>query len=99
MGAHTLQMNKGQDYSGWFTASAKLGCGGKEAGEKTVTCMRTKDFKEILTAISVNLTNPFAMNFGPTPDEKMVFKDIKDMSDQGTFHKVVSLSIPVITFS
>jgi cholinesterase len=93
MGTQLLRSSGKNDLTAWYSASAKVGCGGKEKGEETVKCMRTKDFKQILDAISVNLTNPLAMGFGPTPDEKMVFKDAKDMGDRGAFHKIVSVHL------
>jgi cholinesterase len=89
VGTQNLRMMDNKDYTAWFTASAKVGCGGKEAGAKTIACMRTKPYEQILNAITVDLINPLAISFGPTPDNKIVFADWSNMSRTGDFHKVV----------
>src|ERR1700712_4821532 len=35
----------------WYKTSQRLGCGGAEVGEKTLTCMRSKSMQEVLDAI------------------------------------------------
>ena len=50
-------------YSSWYAASSKLGCGGKEAGNKTVDCIRGKSFKQIFAAIDADYSKPMAAGF------------------------------------
>lgn len=38
----------------WYDVSASAGCGGEEAGSRTVDCMRMKTTAEILGAINEN---------------------------------------------
>jgi carboxylesterase type B len=89
----TLQLagspSNNNEYAAWYAASAKLGCGGKEAGAATVDCMRQKSFQEILLAINTDVTNLLSTNFGPTPDGKLVYYNISTLSKAGKFWKVV----------
>src|ERR1700744_528475 len=39
--------------AGWWITSQKLGCGGIEAGEATLACMRSKTWQQIHNAIPV----------------------------------------------
>jgi hypothetical protein len=41
-------------YTAWYDASEKLGCGGKDAGARTVKCMRTKSMREILSVVNAD---------------------------------------------
>lgn len=40
--------------SAWYDVSASAGCGGEEAGPRTVDCMRMKTTAEILGAVNEN---------------------------------------------
>ena len=61
----------------WFNASSALGCGGESVGvEQSITCVRTKNFTDLL-AVTV-VSNPLQAvlgEFGPTADNKVVFSD------------------------
>jgi cholinesterase len=75
-------------YNAWYGVSAKLGCGGAEAGAKTVECMRGKPFAEISKASSAG--GPLGGAFGPTTDGKVVFADLVQRRQKGDFIKRVS---------
>jgi len=79
-------------YSSWYATSSKLGCGGKEAGNKTIDCMRGKSFKQIFAAINADNSNPMAMGFWPTPDARVIFADTDTRAKGGKFAKVVCLN-------
>lgn len=83
--------------AGWWEASRTLGCGGIEAGEATLTCMRTKTWQEITDAgvprrgVTANITG----GFGPTLDNKGVFPDYIKRRSEGNFAKIVNVfSLP-----
>jgi cholinesterase len=75
----------------WYKTSQKLGCGGKEAGEKTVDCMRAKPWKAVLDAIKPEGAQASALggmgDFGPQADGKVVFRDYKARAAAGNFIK------------
>jgi cholinesterase len=79
--------------AGWWESSHSLGCGGIEAGEATLACMRSKSWQEITDTVprrgvTANLGNG---NFGPTLDNKTVFSDYNKRRAEGAFAKIVSL--------
>ncbi|TID21650.1 acetylcholinesterase precursor [Venturia nashicola] len=74
--------------SAWYVVSKAMGCGGSEAGEKTVECMRGKPADAIMKELDRQTTGPGITPFGPTPDGKIVFKDIGARGDKGEFIKV-----------
>jgi hypothetical protein len=78
-------------YSSWYAASQKLGCGGQEAGEQTLACMRGKNFRDITKTIDGGMSNPAAMrmSFGPSGDGK-VLKDISANMRAEKLARVVS---------
>jgi cholinesterase len=78
--------------SAWFFASTKVGCGGKEAGERTLTCMRSKPWKDVLDAIKPIPYIPAlgTGQFGPIVDEKLVFGDYNNRTLAGNVAKQVS---------
>jgi cholinesterase len=89
----TLGGNKADKSAGWYKASQKVGCGGAEAGEKTVDCMRSKPWNEVLRAIKPE--GPQAAlggmgDFGPMADGKVVFNDYKARAAAGNFIKRVN---------
>jgi cholinesterase len=68
--------------------SDAVGCGGSSiAADKTLECMRSKPYTEILAGLkNSNLT---AMgSFFPTADEKIVFRDYEKRRAEGNFIKV-----------
>jgi carboxylesterase type B len=79
------------DHSQWYAISKKLGCGGEEAGEKTVACMQRKPFEDILAS----WTQPGDFNkpqaFGVYPDNRTAFPDYFSRGKRGSFVKRVSL--------
>jgi len=79
--------------AGWFESSRSLGCGGVEAGEATIACMRTKTWQEITDSVPRRgvTANIGSGGFGPTLDNKTVFPDYSRRRAEGLFAKVVSL--------
>jgi cholinesterase len=75
----------------WYKASRRLGCGGAEAGEKTTACMKTKDWKSVMEGVDTGPRVP-GQTFGPTFDEKVIFKDYAARAKAGQFAKKVSHS-------
>jgi len=71
--------------SSWFTVSQKVGCGGAEAGDKTLACMRSKNTQTILDAYK-------GMQFWPATDDKVVFNDYDKRLAEGNFIKVPYLT-------
>ncbi|KAF2667130.1 alpha/beta-hydrolase [Microthyrium microscopicum] len=74
----------------WYDVSQKIGCGGLEAGEKTVACMRGKsavDIEKIIGSMSAGM-GLGASPFGPVSDGKTVFADVADRGAKGNFIKV-----------
>jgi cholinesterase len=79
----------------WFSVSQKLGCGGQEAGEKTVDCMRSKGTMEIVNSMGAS-ANPLAGGFGPVPDGQSYFSDAQVRAKAGNFAKIVRfLAAPI----
>src|SRR5262249_21753663 len=89
----------GSALNAWYSASEKLGCGGKDAGNATVECVRGKTTQEILDAIKppgaalALSTTPFS----PAADSEIVFNDYTQRLADGNFIKAVSTS-PLPTF-
>jgi cholinesterase len=73
----------------WFKASQALGCGGVEAGAKTVDCMRQKPAADIQKQLDTMMTGPGISPFGPTADDKTIFRDTAARGAAGNFIKVV----------
>jgi cholinesterase len=73
----------------WYKLSKGLGCGGPEAGEKTVDCVRTKDWKSVMKGVDTGPRVP-GKTFGPIFDEKIIFKDYAARVTGGHFAKKVS---------
>jgi cholinesterase len=74
--------------SAWYGVSKALGCGGAEAGEKTIECMRLKPADEIMKELDKQTTGPGITPFGPVPDGKIVFKDVAKRGEAGDFIRV-----------
>ncbi|PKS08110.1 hypothetical protein jhhlp_005385 [Lomentospora prolificans] len=73
--------------AGWYAASQALGCGGAEAGEATLDCMREKPWQDIMEALEKRGVTPNLGQggFGPTVDEKVVFANVTDRRRNGEF--------------
>ncbi|KAF1809651.1 alpha/beta-hydrolase [Eremomyces bilateralis CBS 781.70] len=70
----------------WYSLSERLGCGGAEKGNATVTCMRTKPFQDILDASKTSPGKPgLFRRFYPVTDEKVVFSDYEKRAATGRF--------------
>jgi cholinesterase len=77
----------------WYRMSEKMGCGGKEAGAKTVDCMRGKGWQDVMKNVQGGPRVP-GETFGPIFDEKTVFRDYDTQAKQGKFiKKVIFMSI------
>jgi cholinesterase len=96
------QLGGGDRAGKWYAASKKLGCGGAEAGEKTIECVKSKSWQDLLKA-----TKPEGSaaalggmgQFGPAPDDEVVFKDYKQRAAAGNFIKRVSDVSFVVDYS
>ena len=75
----------------WYRLSQSMGCGGREAGAKTVDCMRTKPVALIQKQMDAQSLAPGLTPFGPSPDGKIIFADSAARGRAGNFVKVVSL--------
>jgi cholinesterase len=76
----------------WYRASEALGCGGSDAGVKTVDCMRQKPAEQIQKQLDAMTTGPGITPFGPSgSDSSILPKDIQARAQSGNFAKVVSL--------
>jgi cholinesterase len=87
--ATTFGSSSGNNTAAWFNASKQLGCGDANVGvDKSVDCMRNQTVKDILAATYIS--NPLTAilgNFGPTPDNKVVFSDYSLRQATGQFIK------------
>jgi cholinesterase len=77
---------RGNPNADWFNISAGLGCGGAEAGGKTVDCMRTKSADDIMDLIGKQ-TGGIMTPFGPMADGKLVYADTASRAKAGNFIK------------
>jgi carboxylesterase type B len=82
----TMGRDQAANYASWYRLSAALGCGGAEAGAKTVECVRGKD-----SAAVTKVANGPGMSFGPRADGKVVFANNKARGEAGQMIKRVRL--------
>ena len=75
----------------WYNVSETLGCGGPDAGEATIDCVRSKDFNDIPAAIKPLQTTALLSGFGPTIDNKTVFANYSSLGEDGLFAKIPAL--------
>ena len=75
----------------WFSVSKTVGCGGEEAGAKSLACMRSKDTQTILNAFK-NAKGISTTQFRPTADNRVVFSDYAKRRAEGNFIKVPYLT-------
>ncbi|KAB8231411.1 cholinesterase [Aspergillus alliaceus] len=76
----------------WYQVSADLGCGGREAGEATVSCMRSKSQDALLNAIKpLGIQSPI-VPFWPVPDGNLVPKNYETDGNAGRFARVPFLA-------
>ena len=78
--------------SNWYKASENLGCGGEEAGEATVPCVRTKSWQDILGAIEPLQTTAIDSGFEPVPDNIIIPSNISARGEAGDFAKLPYLT-------
>ncbi|KAF2193157.1 cholinesterase [Zopfia rhizophila CBS 207.26] len=76
----------------WYKASQNAGCGGEEAGEATVECMRGKSWEDILTTIEPIGQTALMSGFAPFADEKVVPSDVVSRGETGRFAKLPYLT-------
>jgi cholinesterase len=84
-GSKPMGRDQPATFDAWYKLSAKLGCGGADAGAKTVDCVRSKPQDEVSKT-----ANSLGLNFGPRADGKVVFSDNKARGEAGNFIKRVS---------
>ncbi|PLB44199.1 cholinesterase [Aspergillus steynii IBT 23096] len=72
----------------WFNVSSSLGCGGSDAGEDTVSCMRSKSQEDLLTAIASIGSQGLVGGFLPVGDGEIVPKDIAAEAKAGNFARI-----------
>lgn len=72
----------------WYNTSTRLGCGGAEAGQATVPCMRSKSWEDLLAAIEPLGSFGHAAGFRPVGDGNIVPYDITAEAATGTFAKI-----------
>ncbi|KAL2823302.1 cholinesterase [Aspergillus cavernicola] len=75
----------------WYNVSQSMGCGGANAGEETVTCMRTKSHDELLAAIE-DRGSSLLGGFTPYGDGVVLPKDIAAEAEAGNFAKIPFLT-------
>ncbi|KAF2432318.1 alpha/beta-hydrolase [Tothia fuscella] len=83
-----------QNYSAsWWESSRSLGCGGIEAGEATLACVRSKTWQLVTDIVPRRgvTANLGAGNFGPTIDDKVVFSDYNKRRAYGAFAHIPML--------
>jgi hypothetical protein len=88
-GSSTQSTNR---HTSWYIISKKVGCGGPEAGGKTLSCMRGKSFADINKASVMDMKNPNPLSmasFGPSADGK-VHREMSQNIKVGKVAKVVS---------
>ncbi|KAF1990719.1 alpha/beta-hydrolase [Aulographum hederae CBS 113979] len=66
--------------------SEEVGCGGRDAGEKTLECMRGKPALDIMNVVGKN-GGPAQTPYTPVADNKVVFKDSANRGKAGNFIK------------
>lgn len=89
-GSASLSGGSPVNMSYWYNISSTLGCGGAEAGDKTVACMRGKDANVIMDSVGKLAAGQLSAGFGPAVDNKTVFSDTARRSTAGNFIKRVS---------
>ncbi|KAF1982810.1 alpha/beta-hydrolase [Aulographum hederae CBS 113979] len=76
------------DVEGWYKVSEKVGCGGKDKGEETLSCMRAKTWQELLPPQKADPTAPGSrIRYGPIADGKLIFSDYQALNREGRFAK------------
>ena len=92
--AFILAADNASDYSGWYNISQTLGCGGEDAGNQTVQCLREADATDLINAVGeqASASNGLSSIYVPVADGKVVFSDVKNRSAAGEFIKRVCSS-------
>ncbi|KAL4877073.1 Alpha/Beta hydrolase protein [Aspergillus karnatakaensis] len=76
----------------WYNVSQTLGCGGAEAGEGTVACVRSKSQDEILAVIDDRGSSALMGGFTPYGDGVVVPQDILAQAETGNFARIPFLT-------
>jgi carboxylesterase type B len=87
---HTRGIAADNNRKPWHVVSSALGCAGEEINVNALDCMRGKDWKSIMSHVDTGPRNP-GKTFGPTFDEKVIFKDYEARGKKGLFAQVVSI--------
>lgn len=74
--------------SNWYRASQNAGCGGEEAGEVTVSCMKSKSWQDILDDIAPIGATGLMSGFAPYADDKVLPSNISAKGEAGDFAKL-----------
>jgi len=91
-GGKGMGRDRPANYDMWYKLSAGLGCGGADAGAKTVECVRGKTGDEVSKK-----ANELKLSFGPRADGKVVFADNEARGKAGNFIKrVCQASLPMV---
>lgn len=72
----------------WYTISNAVGCGGSDAGEATVSCLKGKPLQDILNAIADNELIAIQSGFNPVYDDITVPIDSASRINAGNFSKL-----------
>ena len=84
------------DHEGWYNLSRSLGCGGEEASEQTLDCVRQVNATALINAVGAQAADNggFPTLYHPVVDEKIIFSDVRNRSLAGQFIQKVSLRSP-----
>ncbi|KAF9891849.1 hypothetical protein FE257_003334 [Aspergillus nanangensis] len=80
--------NKSAIQDTWYNISSTLGCGGVEAGEQTVSCMRGKSQDDLLAAIEPLTTGGMLGGFTPVGDGTVLPEDAAAAGQAGRFARI-----------
>jgi carboxylesterase type B len=74
----------------WYELSTRLGCGGKEKGKDSITCVQEKSMKDLLNAATGAAgagakRADILRSFSPVVDEKTYFSDYDKRRAAGKF--------------
>ncbi|RHZ49641.1 uncharacterized protein CDV56_102850 [Aspergillus thermomutatus] len=72
----------------WYNVSATLGCGGADAGEATVACMRARSSQDLLDAIAPLTAGGMLGGFTPVGDGTVVPIDVPAAGIAGKFARI-----------
>jgi cholinesterase len=91
-GTAFIESGAGPRYSNFSYVASQVGCGNTTSPSAELACMKRADANTIedVVAADVNQGSPQGLAFGPSADEKVVFSNYTDRTQQGKLSKVVS---------